>query len=111
MQKMNPDIKAQWLVALRSGAYTQVQATLHTTDGFCCLGVLLEQCNEGHWDLIGEDEGCLAYVGNGYRAITGLTSPLLHWASLSRETQNILMKMNDDGESFTAIADWIDANL
>ena len=38
---MDPEIKANWLAALRSGEYTQAEGQLH--DGgnkYCCLGVL-----------------------------------------------------------------------
>lgn len=38
---MNPDLKARWLAALRSGDYKQGPYRLETDDGrFCCLGVL-----------------------------------------------------------------------
>lgn len=45
---MNPEIKALWIDALRSGDYTQARGTLRETDregntvGYCCLGVLTE---------------------------------------------------------------------
>jgi hypothetical protein len=41
--KMNPEVKARWVAALRSGAYQQTHNRL--TDhrgGFCCLGVLCD---------------------------------------------------------------------
>ena len=56
---MTPEKKQQWLDALRSGKYPQVAGALHTDDGFCCLGV----------------------------------------------------NMNDRGDSFDTIADWIEENL
>lgn len=38
---MNPEIKARWVHALRSGRYKQGHRRLETSDGrFCCLGVL-----------------------------------------------------------------------
>jgi hypothetical protein len=40
---MNTEVKAQWLADLRSGDYHQTQSYLHTTDGFCCWGVLADQ--------------------------------------------------------------------
>lgn len=43
---MKPEIKAQWLAALRSGQYTQATGVLHETgprgDSYCCLGVLCD---------------------------------------------------------------------
>lgn len=44
--KMNPEAKALWLEALRSGDYTQGKGYLHTEQDeyaeFCCLGVLCD---------------------------------------------------------------------
>lgn len=44
MTQMNPDIKALWLEALRSGEYKQGVGVLHneTEDTYCCLGVLCD---------------------------------------------------------------------
>jgi hypothetical protein len=39
---VNPDIKARWLAALRSGQYQQGQKYLKVNDRFCCLGVLCD---------------------------------------------------------------------
>lgn len=42
---MNPEIKARWVAALRSGDYKQGEGTLRRVDGtvtHCCLGVLCE---------------------------------------------------------------------
>lgn len=40
--KMNPEIKARWIEALRSGEYPQCRGSLKTQDGYCCLGVLTD---------------------------------------------------------------------
>ena len=38
---MNPDVKAKWVAALRSGEYEQGRVYLHDEDDrYCCLGVL-----------------------------------------------------------------------
>lgn len=39
---MNPEVKALWLAALRSGEYQQDVGFLKTEHGFCPLGVLCE---------------------------------------------------------------------
>lgn len=39
---MNPDVKAKWLTALRSGEYSQTKGYLHNAEGYCCLGVLCD---------------------------------------------------------------------
>lgn len=60
---MNPDVKAKWIAALRSGNYKQAKHRLRIehTDGsasYCCLGVLCElyrqETGEGKWldDLV-----------------------------------------------------------
>ena len=43
VKRMDPEIKAKWLEALRSGEFKQGQNVLRTAeDGYCCLGVLCE---------------------------------------------------------------------
>jgi len=41
-KKMNPELKAKWVEALRSGKFKQGQSRLHdnNADTYCCLGVL-----------------------------------------------------------------------
>lgn len=41
---MNPEIKQQWIAALRSGEYKQGKRVLHNVDEntYCCLGVLCD---------------------------------------------------------------------
>ena len=40
--KLKPEVKKQWVEALRSGEYKQGQAVLCKDDAFCCLGVLCD---------------------------------------------------------------------
>jgi hypothetical protein len=41
--KLDPEVKAAWVAALRSGDYTQGREYLRSSDDtFCCLGVLCE---------------------------------------------------------------------
>lgn len=39
---MNPQIKARWVEALRSGEYPQGKGYLNRNGQYCCLGVLCE---------------------------------------------------------------------
>lgn len=39
---MIPEIKADWLAALRSGEYSQTKGALKDGIGYCCLGVLCD---------------------------------------------------------------------
>jgi hypothetical protein len=40
--KMNPEVKAQWTAALRSGEYAQGRSQLSKNGEYCCLGVLCD---------------------------------------------------------------------
>lgn len=121
---MNPDVKAKWLEALRSGEYKQAEGVLRTRDdGYCCLGVLCQ---------IASDEGVvpqpeqLPHAGNyhwtGSNGVTGymyLIPAVMEWAGIDSHTGVIetgdnylsLSQMNDDGATFEAIADVIEQNL
>jgi hypothetical protein len=37
---MDPKLKSDWLIALRSGEYKQAHGSLQVGNSFCCLGVL-----------------------------------------------------------------------
>lgn len=63
-QKINPEVKAKWLDALRSGQYTQTTGVLHQAIampdrpvGFCCLGVLCEVAIQEGVNLTPKDDG------------------------------------------------------
>lgn len=58
-EKMDPEIKARWVEALRSGVFTQGQSRLRDDTGdevkHCCLGVLcaLAQAEGGRpWRVV-----------------------------------------------------------
>lgn len=101
--KMNPKLKAKWIEALRSGKYKQTTKVLKDKKGYCCLGVLRELIDPGSDDA---DENAQA-----------LSEDMCEIAGLERYTykpanvQNIVSKMNDDGQNFLQIADYIEANL
>lgn len=63
MSKMNPEIKAKWVAALRSGEYNQAVSVLRNGYGFCCLGVLCDlfasEHGMGDWDVnrLGGNDG------------------------------------------------------
>ena len=46
---MNPEIKAKWVAALRSGEYKQAKGQLRIGNSFCCLGVLCNLHAQAHW--------------------------------------------------------------
>lgn len=53
---MNPEVKAKWVAALRSGYYEQTKSVLTVGDGktFCCLGVLCDISGVGQWENVSE---------------------------------------------------------
>lgn len=131
-EKMNPEIKADWVQALRSGQYKQGVGGLQTTVGGerrnCCLGVLT-------------DRAVLAGVVEPWVAPTGLQSPFDRvddesailpeavrvWAGLGDHNPDViagkqsedgwyeahasLAELNDGGLTFAEIADLIEEQL
>jgi hypothetical protein len=109
---MNPDIKAQWVAALRSGEYIQGKGYLRrrigTTDSYayCCLGVLTDlaiKAGVGSVSLYG------SYLSVSVRLWAGLPTcnPLVN----SRPDEVVLSIENDAGVPFSKIADLIEAYL
>lgn len=134
--KMNPDVKAQWLAALRSGDYKQVTGALkrefrrHEYDGvtevgYCCLGVLCEVAVKN--DVIEPSvpqEGYTAYwtydganetLPDGVREWAGLAdiSPSVPspYGDGGTRIQELAYLNDDQGKTFAEIADLIEAGL
>lgn len=124
---MNPEIKAKWVVALRSGDYPQTTNVLHRTKavegfpaGYCCLGVLCDLAvKDGIINPPVPDEfsgyarydGSVAYLPFSVGRWSDLkgspaVEPTADWIKINHLTQ-----LNDSGSSFEEIADWIEANL
>ncbi len=116
MNPMDPEIKARWVAALRSGEYPQGRHGLRGKDEsrFCCLGVLcdlhakegLGEWNRGGYkgiDLRYEDEVCYLPIS------------VLKWSGLEERAPRIgevtLSGLNDEGKSFPEIANLIEAHL
>jgi hypothetical protein len=95
---LNPEFKAKWVAALRSGEYKQINGELKTEKGHCCLGVARDAC--GVSTSTADDAGYL--LDTDSTAAVGLDDT----------TQAVLYYMNDgQGKSFPEIADYIAANL
>lgn len=107
---MNPDVKNRWVEALRSGKYKQGQGVLRSaTDRYCCLGVLSEV--EGRLLRRRSDTDEIEiWTDNGK---SGCFLEESYWAAIggSNPWQIRLSDMNDSGESFYQIADYIEQNL
>jgi hypothetical protein len=130
-QQLTPNQK-QWITALRSGLYTQGEGKLHSTDGFCCLGVAAKEfltCDVKvtanvhgsftQWKYNGEPDVAPDYVMNAlglydsngstkaYRTQIESTSPTSDYIA---SDELGLTTMNDNGKTFDQIADIIEAN-
>jgi hypothetical protein len=109
---MDAQLRAKWVEALRSKKYRQVQGNLREETskhryGYCCLGVLCHtmgsRWKDGTPMLDGkrmehEQEAYLSYEA-------------LLMADLGDVSQRRLAEMNDAGNSFAEIADYIETNL
>src|SRR4051812_19674656 len=98
---MNPEIKKQWVAALRSGEFKQGKAALRNGDTFCCLGVLCElhrRANGGEWERNEEDD----FLYHDNRSF--LPEDVWEWAGLVDNNPVVartsLTGRNDNGASF-----------
>ncbi len=122
---MNPEVKAKWLQALRSGDYLQGKQVLRQGNTFCCLGVLCDLYAKEQnkpWDTPHPD-GVYPYDGAGALP----PNEVMIWAGLpigdpaasgndpfvsaDGEVENSLASLNDKGVSFAKIADIIEDQL
>lgn len=114
---MSPELKAQWVAALRSGKYKQGKTRLYTKEynSYCCMGVLCAIANKPYTYVDGggkgvpADEDCEAmglpiyniaasnYFPEDNRIIDGLVDV------------STLCALNDRlNKSFNEIADYIE---
>jgi len=123
LPKMNPEIKAKWIEALRSGRYGQCKESLHLEgDGFCCLGVLYDLMDPKGWDKAENQPS-----GTGYQcafhkfSVAVLPPDVIKWAGIDYlrgdtvliypENSYTLAGLNDNGKTFSEIADVIEREL
>lgn len=108
---MDKEVKAKWLIALRSGKYKQGMGCLkNKTTGtkYCCLGVLIEVTvperftNEGYI----QDPITKQYLRGT------LSSDLRERFNLGELNTHTLIDMNDSqNKDFKEIADFIEENF
>lgn len=94
--------KTRWLKALRSGEYQQGKEKLSRHGEFCCLGVLRDVKDP-------EDKRCSKAEGDQFNSF--LSSTQLAEVGLTREQQEKLADMNDQGKSFLQIAFYIEKHV
>lgn len=113
---MNPEVKAEWVKALRSGEYKQGKNALRNDkDEHCCLGVLCELAvKAGAIPPAVLDGDRYKYAG---REATFLPSSVEQWAGIvdqvyrDMDAISDLIEYNDGGKDFAYIADVIEARL
>lgn len=125
-KRMNPEVKAEWVEALRSDTYKQGTGALRNTrNEFCCFGVLCDLYDNKQlrslWNQDSDDD--LFYHTSGininYEDNTGLPPKfVLDWAGVNEiDSVDIddeilsLAEHNDSGKTFTEIAKAIEEQL
>jgi hypothetical protein len=116
--KMNPEVKQEWLKALRSGEYTQGRNVLKSNNTFCCLGVLCDlhaKHTNAEWKSV--DRAIYGFNAYSYEGAE-LTLPpeVMQWAGLPSNNVevdgNTLTFRNDHKKmTFSEIADVIEEHL
>ena len=115
MSKINPDVKAMWVPALRSDKYKQTRGALRNSEGYCCLGVLCDLQDSSGWQK-------RTHYGDMHDGSGGIPSESVRaWAGFPRGElpprvvidgiSERLDTHNDRGRTFAQIADAIEAQL
>ncbi len=118
-RKLPPEFKKKWLEELRSGKYSQATGVLRDANGYCCLGVACKAVGINDNALIGNK---IIPDSNIFDAIPQIlrrfyyddirhTSPISSYSVAFEMPAGILATMNDEGKSFSEIADYIEENL
>ena len=107
-EKLEPEFKAKWLKALRSGRYKQAGGTLRMKSPdegvtYCCLGVACNIVNKDRWKAVGRSSDFFNW-GAVEWGCTDLPF-------IDSRASGHLATANDNGSSFDEIANWIEANL
>lgn len=121
---MNPEVKAKWVAALRSGRFKQGREALRDCeDNFCCLGVLCEIAAEEHITARSQSHPNDAYrygVEGSHRSLFFLPFEVIRWSGLGAVNPTVqyngetksLIDLNDGlALPFPQIADLIEAQL
>lgn len=110
---MNAEVKERWVTALRSGEFKQGRVYLRASNDqtgaeeFCCLGVLCLIEDPESWSEEPRHEG--GWLHRGEEELPD--EDLMEEMGLSRSEVSYLAEMNDAGDSFEEIADYIEREL
>ena len=121
---MNPEVKARWLAALRSGEYAQARERLRDRTGaMCCLGVLCDLYAKDYpevaWERVALGEKTRWWTFGG--AELEPPADVARWAGLRNEYDQVVYnpmagdlsvaEANDNGQTFAEIADLIESHI
>lgn len=103
--KLDPEFKAKWVAALRSGEYKQGRMSLRNRDGYCCLGVACLVAGVDDTEIEEYDE----FIVSRHAARRPVLHPLMGDGEYPIPAN--LSKMNDsENKTFIDIADYIEQN-
>lgn len=124
---LKKSFKKKWIAALRSGKFEQTSGELRSKDGkgFCCLGVACHLLRPNLWSKkedvfkirmkhgFNEKDSLVLDLPDTFPAFQAGYMPkrLAESVGLSTEDQKTLSTLNDDGNSFDEIADYIEEKL
>ncbi len=101
---MKTKLKKLWIQALRGGKYQQgIRFLRNKHNECCCLGVLCDLVEPESWSQQGRN-------GEFLHGPNGMLMPddnFLTKVGLNLSTATVLATMNDRGQSFTEIANYI----
>jgi len=118
--KLNPEFKARWIAALRSGEYAQGQGSLLNVDNeLCCLGVGC-RISDPELDIFGKAMPPRSVAAKWFGVPEESLRPSVTSEQMVNancfsvavgDQQHNLASLNDDGWSFKEIADLIEQQL
>ena len=121
---MKEQIARTWVEALRSGDYKQTAGVLYDGEGYCCLGVLCRVMGykfevttpsvfKWHVADVTENESSSQLLPRKAMVKAGIKSNngQVNFVTEDGDSEQItLAEMNDNGQNFETIADFIEEN-
>lgn len=117
-ERMNPNVKALWLTALRSGEYKRGTGVLHRFDGCMCpLGVLADVAARNGCPVSVQQTSSGDWSYDGQKGM--VPDKILDWAGIDPDyaleyegVGHSIPYLNDDADlSFAQIAELIEEQL
>jgi len=114
--KMDPELKKEWVAALRSGTYPQTKHALAKGGGYCCLGVLCVVAGRTVYE-VSDDVNDYKKPEKYHLDYDEAVDFNYHFAMAALNREDVyatdeLIKLNDVlGFNFRQIAAWVEENL